>query len=417
MTTSSSTSIFEQTIVNRDEIPQHALDIDTRLRTNPFPWRGQFSPCLVEILLSTYSKSTDKVADPFAGVGTTLFESARKNIPCSGIELNPAAVTMAETVMFVELSLEKRHAAVCRAEILLDNALGTSEFRLLSGHETATLAPTILEPLARLIRQHVSCPFERNLLANTLIRVLDSKYPTDARQLFRALRQHAEIVFALPHRTNFQWPIDNGDARQLPLPSASVDLAITSPPCINFFNYHQNNRPAMELLGWDLLEVAKSEFGSNRKNRGNRFLTVIQYCLDMQAALIELRRVVKAGGRAIFVVGRQSCVRGVPFQNASLVSSIAEMASFALVTRQERKFKNKFGELIYEDILHLVPKPIVATSESSALQLAVRELQSLVDYPCDSGVKDDLRGAIKSASEVRSSPLYTRRNLEKWKVA
>jgi hypothetical protein len=40
----------------------------------------------------------------------------------------------------------------------------------------------------------------------------------------------------------------------------------------------------MEVLGFDILKVAASEIGSNRRNRGNRFITVIQYALDMEEA-------------------------------------------------------------------------------------------------------------------------------------
>ncbi|MEP9412025.1 MAG: hypothetical protein HRF42_11640 [Candidatus Brocadia sp.] len=51
----------------------------------------------------------------------------------------------------------------------------------------------------------------------------------------------------------------------------SADLIITIPPYINVFNYHRNYRSIMDILGFDILKVAASEIGSNRKNRGNRF--------------------------------------------------------------------------------------------------------------------------------------------------
>lgn len=119
----------------------------------------------------------------------------------------------------------------------------------------------------------------------------------------------------------------------------------------------------MELVGWNLLAIAKSEIGSNRKNRQNRFLTVVQYALDMLDALHEMRRLVCQDGRVILVVGRESNVRGVSFNNGLLVAALAVGgAGYHLETRQERKFKNKFGDIIYEEILHLVP-----TSESDIL--------------------------------------------------
>ena len=160
----------------------------------------------------------------------------------------------------------------------------------------------------------------------------------------------------------------------------------------------------MELLGWDLLQVAKSEFGSNRKHRGNRFLTVIQYCLDMHCALTELRRTIKFSGRAIFVVGRESNVRGIAFQNGSLVSSLAESAGFKLEMRQERKFKNKFGELIYEDILHLVPNSFHITSAPS--DIALQHLREGLKQCQRAEIKADMDAAIEVAPEVKPSPVY-----------
>ncbi|MFQ5873813.1 MAG: Bpu10I family restriction endonuclease, partial [Dehalococcoidia bacterium] len=126
------------------------------------------------------------------------------------------------------------------------------------------------------------------------------------------------------------------------------------PPYINVFNYHQNYRRSVEVLGWNLLRVARSEIGSNRANRGNRFYTVIQYCIDMANVLQELARVLRPDGRAIVILGHESRVLGAPFYNADIVERIAcgsEM--FDIVLRQQRVFTNRFGESIREDILNL----------------------------------------------------------------
>jgi len=144
------------------------------------------------------------------------------------------------------------------------------------------------------------------------------------------------------------------DARSLPLGDDSIDFVVTSPPYINVFNYHQNYRRSVEVLGWDVLRAARSEIGSNRANRGNRFYTVVQYCIDMANAVREIARVLKPGGRAIFIVGYESNVLGTPFYNAELVEGIAVSSGlFDLVLRQERVFSNRFGQRIREDILNL----------------------------------------------------------------
>lgn len=392
---------FNQIAINRAEIAQKYLDLETRVRTNLFPWRGQFSPGLAELLLSTYASAGAVVLDPFAGVGTTLVEAARKQLPSTGTEINPAAVAMAQTLMFLPLRREQRENVLNRAQTLLNR---TFDSHLPLFRQNSEQEP-ILSRLAKLARQPDLDEYARNVLANVLIRVSEAEADSNSETVFRAFRQHADIVENLPYAVQ-ECRVANIDARQLPVPDASVDFVLTSPPYINVFNYHQNNRRAMELLGWDLLHVAKSEFGSNRKHRGNRFLTVIQYSLDMYATFCELRRVMRAAGRVLFVVGRESSVRGVSFQNGLLVSSLAELAGFTLSLRQERKFKNKFGAIIYEDLLHFSPNG-QPNPDTEARRVAVEELESRLSLDLKEDVAKDLRAAIEASEGVNPSPLYT----------
>jgi hypothetical protein len=199
----------------------------------------------------------------------------------------------------------------------------------------------------------------------------------------------------------------NCDARALPLQDSSVDLVVTSPPYINVFNYHQQYRASAEAIGWNLLQVAKSEIGSNRKHRGNRFLTVIQYCLDLTQALSKLVSICKPSARIIFVVGRESRVRGVPFYNGRIVSLLGtQCVGFELKMRQERVFKNKFGELIYEDILHFTNPPAVyADAMSKARDIARLTLETALESASED-VSADLQDALARLSEVKPSPIY-----------
>ncbi|MGC9504785.1 hypothetical protein [Baaleninema sp.] len=41
--------------VDNTEIPQDQLNIEDKTRRNLLPWKGQFSPQLIEVLLKTYS--------------------------------------------------------------------------------------------------------------------------------------------------------------------------------------------------------------------------------------------------------------------------------------------------------------------------------------------------------------------------
>ncbi len=163
----------------------------------------------------------------------------------------------------------------------------------------------------------------------------------------------------------------------------------------------------MELTGWNLLNIAKSEIGSNRKHRQNRFLTVVQYALDMLDALHEIHRLLSPNGRAIMVVGRESNVRGASFSNGILVATLAiGGAGFILDNLQERKFVNKFGETIHEDILHLILDPNVEIAgDDFARSVAIWHLNQNLNV-VDKQVSSEISEAIKYAATVKKSPIF-----------
>ena len=349
-------------------IPQEQLDLVNRNRTNLFPWRGQFSPQLIELLLKTYADDNSVVLDPFAGSGTTLFEASRMSLSCFGAEINPAAVEMARTVHFVNVDHASREQRISQARAIVERHLPLiDDYNLFAPRNKKGVSP-IEKVFLKMLDDASFNPLVHNILVNTLIRYSasngkDKKEPLTA--VLAAFKRHSDIINGLPHNDEL-CKLYQCDARNLPLDDQSIDIIVTSPPYINVFNYHQNYRKAMELQGWDLLRIAKSEIGSNRKNRANRFLTVIQYPIDMLQAFFEMKRVIKANGRIIVIIGRESRVRRVSFQNYKVLSAIAlGGAGLKLISRQERKFINRFGEKIYEDILHFMPEgsPVNAPDE------------------------------------------------------
>ncbi|OCR01102.1 hypothetical protein BCD67_17160 [Oscillatoriales cyanobacterium USR001] len=101
-------NVFIETPINRQEIPQELLDIADKKRTNPMPWKGQFSPQLIEAILNKYAYKNSVVFDPFLGSGTVLYEAGRLGIEAYGTEINPAAFTLANIYKFINLSQTQR---------------------------------------------------------------------------------------------------------------------------------------------------------------------------------------------------------------------------------------------------------------------------------------------------------------------
>jgi len=164
----------------------------------------------------------------------------------------------------------------------------------------------------------------------------------------------------------------------------------------------------MEALGEAPLGIAKTEIGANRKHRQNRFLTVIQYCIDMQAVFRELSRLLKSGGEAIFIVGRSSKVRGVSLLNGELIAATAVMGgAFELRNRRERVFTNRFGERIYEDVLifkRAKSDKFEHPSDEIGRTIGGQALLEAMRSCTNKTVKDEIKDAYDRRSGVHRSP-------------
>ena len=383
------------------EIPRQVLDIEDKNRSNLFAWRGQFSPQLIEALLTAYCPSGAAVLDPFAGSGTVLHEAARMGLTAYGFELNPSAWIFSKLYEFANVPLYLREEVISELRVRIED-----EFPIVLFTEEAL---SLQETEARIIRVGETISDQAKTLCNALVVLLDAfnnRISCDfVQSKFMAL---ANLVRWLPYSEKLI-KADLQDARCLSLDSQSIDLVVTSPPYINVFNYHQNYRRSVEILGWDVLRVARSEIGSNRANRGNRFLTVVQYCIDMARVLQELARVVSPGGRVVLIVGYESRVLGVPFYNAQIVEELAvRLGMFDLTLRQKRVFRNRFGQDIREDILNLTRK-----SYSGGSHLATSVGRTVAAKALKEGLQNVaqknkclLSQALSSTSTTNGTPIF-----------
>ncbi len=296
-------------------VSQNALDIVNKKRSNLLPWMGQFSPQLIQSLLKAYSRKTDKILDPFMGSGTVLYEAALMNLSVTGIELNPAAVKMAQIYLFSHIALANRKKYIAGVEKKI-NPIILEDLPLFNSSSNASnggLSSYDLFYKAQRALDETIKP-EHRLILETYLILIDPKESQLTKRKMRIIWQKMKtLIINLPY-TKSKLKIFHGDCRKMPLKENFIDLVvITSPPYINVFNYHQQKRASVEAMGWNILSIAKSEIGSNRKYRNNRYLTVIQYCLDMAMALYDLGRVCKPKAKLIFVIGRESQVKKPAF--------------------------------------------------------------------------------------------------------
>ena len=401
--------VFAATPLDRESIPQDSLDITKQVRTNPLPWTGQFSPQLVEELLAAYAPRAGVVLDPFVGSGTSLVEAGRLGLGACGGDLNPAAVVLARVYETINLDAASRAAVLDGLRDRLHDVIAPPSGPLSFDGNRGSVDRRALEAaLVGLWRE--STPGPEQALSAALVVLCDFyRKHLDAGAVRRTWLRLDRIVRNLPESAR---PVSvyHADARALPVEAGSVDLVLTSPPYINVHNYHQKYRRSVEALKWNVLAIARSEIGSNRQNRGNRFLTVIQYSMDMALTLREMARVARSGSRLILVLGRESSVRGARFFNGELVAELAvRSVGMIIERRQERRFRNRYGIDIYEDILHLRATGEIPDEESS-LMAARRVAGQALSATCPLVRPEERLGldnAMARLDEVSPSPMPT----------
>lgn len=377
--------------LNTSDIEQSILNIENKTRSNPLTWKGQFSPQFIEAMLSTYANKEDAVLDPFVGSGTVLYEAAKIGLHSIGVEINPAAFLLAQTYLFCQVDYNQRNALLNQAEKLFITAL----------NDNSNPKWSLLKALENSPNNFIE------ILLNTLIILSDFYKNPSVDKVIGVWTKLKNVIYELPF-TDANISVINSDARQIPVKDNSVDIVITSPPYINVFNYHQQYRQSAEYLGWNLLSVAKSEIGSNRKHRGNRFLTVIQYCLDLSQIITEIKRVCKPNSRIVFVMGRESTVRGTTFKNGEIMALLGiRCGKIKIINRQERVFLNRFGISIKEDIIHFQnsKQEDEGNIEEKSRLTALEILEKAIDTAPEESISD-IEDAIKKIHLVKPSPIF-----------
>ncbi len=391
----------------RATLIQDRLDVTAKFRANLFNWRGQFTPQFVDYVLDAFAQPGCTVIDPFSGSGTVLQECLMKRMNCYGFEINPAAYAQSSFFTLANLPVAERQKLFSGFQKkFLDLMPQVWEIPLLRDSTQFRERYFNLLEFAKKLCAAVSTRRERILAVNLLFVAENRARKELDSTLLQAIDYLRKAALSLP-LTEEAIEAGLSDARlthqRCP---EKADLIFTSPPYINVFNYHQNHRAILETFGWNMLKVAQSEIGSNRKNRGNRFRTVAQYCLDMEQSLISFWQCLKPCAMMVIVVGRESNVRRVPFYNGAIIKDIMIAAGgFEEITNHERKFINRFGVRIREDIIvcRKSDDPPVA---NQARTVALRHLEQGLER-ASVETQNDIREVIERLDEIQSSPLMT----------
>jgi hypothetical protein len=131
----------------------------------------------------------------------------------------------------------------------------------------------------------------------------------------------------------------------------------------------------------------------------------------MEIALSSFWKALKDSGKMVLVLGRESNVRGIPFYNGQLIIEILEKScSFSNIKTLERKFTNKFGISIKEDIIIAEKSHNSTPNFNHGRTISLNHLREALPKSIGD-VALDIKDAIKAIDEIEPSPLFNSTNI------
>jgi adenine-specific DNA methylase len=336
-----------------------------------------------------------RVLDPMAGSGTTLAVARQLGHEAIGFDTDPLAVLIAnawccdvDTAQLRRAANQVLQRARLEARDLPQRAAypaGADRptkafvrywFDLVNRRQLTALARAIQRLRRHELKTPLWCAFSRLIIAKQAgaSLALDLAHS-------RPHRRHDKVTVIRPFES-FTTEVDKlclaapfteaasetpaariavGDARNLPLDPATIDVVITSPPYLNAIDYQRMTKFSLVWMGYsvdDLREIRASNVGTefsgaeaelteaqadaframgNTRVLSERSVRMLKrYIRDMDSTVAELARVLKPGGRALIVIG-DSTIRGCYVRNSCGLAQLAEARGLRVTKAHRRR--------------------------------------------------------------------------------
>lgn len=339
------------------------------------------------------SKVPLRVLDPMAGSGTVLAVARAKGHRATGVDIDPLAVLLAgvwtRTIDPDEVN-DKAEQVLEKAKVQFRPLKSGNAYPIGSDRETqkfirywfddyarrqlAALSVTIRRVQDGSVRDALWCGFSRLIITKSAgaSRAMDLAHSRPHRAFEHApvkpfnrfLSAVKTVVSNCPQAgSGAVGPaavVKHGDARKLDVTSNSIDLVLTSPPYLNAIDYIRCSKFSLVWMGHtieQLRQVRTESVGTEASSKqaldaewvkalinqlglkpalsARHQALLSQYVWDMGRAFEEVTRVLRTGGRAVYVVG-DSTVRGTFIPNSYIVAAVAEEHGLRLKSSHAR---------------------------------------------------------------------------------
>ncbi len=357
---------------------------------HPFPAR--MAPGIALEALGE-SNTPLRVLDPMAGSGTVLAVARAKGHRAFGVDLDPLAVLLAGVwtrTVHADRVNDKAAEILARARVtfgVLPSGLAYPEgsdaetrsfirywFDDYARRQLAALSTAIRRVHEEVTRDVLWCGFSRLIITKqagaSLAMDLSHSRPHKTFERapikpFKRFISAVELVVSNcpQHGSGAVGPttvVKQGDARKLDYEEGSIDLVLTSPPYLNAIDYMRCSKFSLVWMGHNVSELrqirgksvgaeASSEqalesswvkslikqLGLKPKLSNRDHALLARYVWDMGQALSEVSRVLRRGGRAVYVVG-DSMSKSTFIRNSSIVTAVAQKSGLSFVSRHSR---------------------------------------------------------------------------------
>jgi len=339
------------------------------------------------------SETPLRVLDPMAGSGTVLAVARAKGHRAFGMDLDPLAVLLAgvwtRTVDGMRVK-DKAIEVLDRAKVAFKPLSSGQAYPSGSDDETrkfirywfddyarrqlTSLSMTICQVHDDATRDVLWCGFSRLIITKSAgaSLAMDLSHSRPHREFTHAPVKPFNRFISAVNTVVANCPqlgsvavgpatvVKRGDARKLDNEDGSIDLVLTSPPYLNAIDYMRCSKFSLVWMGHNVSELRQirgesvgaqasskealespcvksliRELGLKPALSNHDHALLARYVWDMSQALAEVSRVLRPGGRAVYVVG-DSTSRGTFIPNSSIVTAVAQEHGLSLVSRQSR---------------------------------------------------------------------------------
>lgn len=370
-----------------DALPTLANRAKIGPRPFPHPFPARMPLEVARAVIEGMSREGAMVLDPMIGSGTTSVAARVLHRPSIGFDIDPLAVILAAArcrpppaPVFEDTAARVGECAedgLCRLDV--SPSLSTHEAAFLNRWfprdgqlRLSALVNAILAESDVCVRATLIALFSSMIVtkqggvtfaldvSRTRAHYSADKTPADPfvewKRRARAFHRYADqsLLDSVPT----DCLLARADARALPLPRATADLVLTSPPYLHAIDYMRASRFSLVWLGYTLSvlrDIRRETIGSERAiNDGSlpkhleeeltdsptparRKPMLRRYLRDLLTALQETRRCTKPGGIAVYVVG-PSILSRRRYDGGDVLAQLARSVGWRVIGHTRRDF-------------------------------------------------------------------------------